>query len=85
MPLAAGLAQRVREQLRALAAAAASGQLGAVARLMEAIPPEAIGTERWRAFDEAAQAYDFQLLEQHVVALIAQLAAAQGTEQIAPV
>jgi len=70
-PLAAGLPAGVREQLRALAAAAASGQLGAVARWMEAIPPEAIGSERWRAFDDAAQAYDFQLLEERVAALLA--------------
>jgi hypothetical protein len=40
---------------------------------MEAIPPEAIGDERWRAFDDAAQAYDFQLLEERVNALVAQL------------
>ena len=35
--------------------------------------PEAIGGERWRAFDDAAQAYDFQLLEQRVRELLAQL------------
>jgi len=68
----------VREQLRALAAAAAGGQLGAVGRLMEAIPPEAIGNQRWRAFDDAAQAYDFQLLEERVNELVAELDAAQG-------
>jgi PAS domain S-box-containing protein len=72
-PLAAGIAPRVREQLRELAAAAAHGQLGAVGRLMEAIPPAAIGEERWRAFDDAAQAYDFQLLEERVNSLVAQL------------
>jgi len=43
---------------------------------MEGIAPEAIGAERWRAFDEAAQAYDFQLLEQRVAALLAQMDAA---------
>ena len=83
-PLAAGLGQRVRDQLRALAAAAASGQLGAVGKLMEAIPSEAIGSARWRAFDEAAQAYDFQLLEDRVNALIAQLDVAPAAEQAAP-
>ncbi len=67
------LAPGVREQLRALAAAASSGQLAAVARLMEAISPDVIGAERWRAFDDAAQAYDFQLLEQRVAALVAQM------------
>ena len=72
-PLAAGLAPAVHAQLRALAAAASSGQLGAVGKLMEAIAPETIGGERWRAFDDAAQAYDFQLLEERVKALIAQL------------
>ncbi len=80
-PLATGLSQRVRDQLRALASAAASGQLGAVGRLMEAIPPEAIGNERWRAFDDAAQAYDFQLLEERVSGLLAQLEAARAAEQ----
>ena len=49
-----------------------------------ASPPEAIGGERWRAFDDAAQAYDFQLLEERVNALIAQLDAAQAAEQAAP-
>ena len=67
------LAPGVRDQLRALAAAASSGQLGAVARLMEAIPSEAIGAERWRSFDDAAQAYDFQMLEERVQALVAQM------------
>ena len=83
-PLAGGLAPGVREQLRALAAAASSGQLGAVGRLMEAIAPEAIGGERWRAFDDAAQAYDFQLLEERVNALIAQLDAVHHADQPAP-
>ena len=73
LPLAAGLGSGVRGRLVELAAAASSGQLGAVGRLMEAITPEAIGGERWRAFDDAAQAYDFQLLEERVNALIAQL------------
>jgi PAS domain S-box-containing protein len=77
-PPASGVPQRVRDQLRALAAAAAGGQLGAVGRLMEAIPPEAIGNQRWRAFDDAAQAYDFQLLEERVNELVAELDAAQG-------
>jgi CheY-like chemotaxis protein len=77
-PLAAGARQRVREQLRALAAAAAGGQLAAVGRLMEAIAPAAIGDERWRAFDDAAQAYDFQLLEERVNALVAELDVAQA-------
>ncbi len=83
-PLAAGLTAGVRDQLRALAAAASSGQLGAVGRLMEAITPEAIGAERWRAFDDAAQAYDFQLLEERVRALIAQMDAAGTAGQAAP-
>ncbi|MCK9685464.1 ATP-binding protein [Scleromatobacter humisilvae] len=83
-PLAAGAARRVREQLRALATAAASGQLGAVARLMEALAPEDIGSERWRAFDEAAQAYDFQLLEERVAAVIAQLDATPAAAPAAP-
>ena len=71
-PLADGLSAGMLGKLRELAAAASSGQLGAVAMLMEGITPEAIGAERWRAFDEAAQAYDFQLLEQRVAALLAQ-------------
>ena len=73
MPPAAGLAAGVRDRLVELAAAASSGQLGAVGKLMETITPEAIGGERWRAFDDAAQAYDFQLLEERVNALIAQM------------
>jgi PAS domain S-box-containing protein len=77
-PLAVVLAPGLREQLRALAAAASSGQLGAVGKLMEAVPPEAIGVERWRGFEDAAQAYDFQLLEERVLALIAQRDAASG-------
>jgi CheY-like chemotaxis protein len=77
-PLAAGLAPGVRQQLRALAVAASSGQLATVARLMEALAPEAIGGERWRAFEDAAQAYDFQLLEERVDAFIAQLDAAEA-------
>ena len=74
-PAATVLAPGVRDQLRALAAAASSGQLGAVARLMETLPPEAIGAERWRGFDDAAQAYDFQLLEERVQALVARMEA----------
>jgi len=77
-PLVAALFFGVRDQLRALAAAASDGQLAAVSRLMESIAPEAIGGERWRAFDDAAQAYDFQLLEQRVSALIAQMNAASA-------
>ena len=73
MPLVAGLAAGVRDRLVELALAAASGQLGLVGKLMAAISPEAIGGERWRAFDDAAQAYDFQLLEERVNALIAQM------------
>jgi signal transduction histidine kinase/ActR/RegA family two-component response regulator len=76
--LSAGLARGLREQLRALATAAAGGQLGPVARLMEAIMPEAIGAARWRAFEEAARAYDFQLLEERVTALIARMDAADA-------
>ena len=81
LPLVGGLGAGVRERLVELAAAASSGQLAAVGKLMEAITPEAIGGERWRAFDDAAQAYDFQLLEERVNALIAQMdavAAAPG-------
>ena len=74
----APLAPGVRDQLRALATAASSGQLAPVARLMEAITPEAIGADRWRAFDDAAQAYDFQLLEERVAALVARMDAAPG-------
>jgi PAS domain S-box-containing protein len=77
-PLAAALTPGVRDQLRALAAAASSGQLAPVAKLMEAITPEAIGADRWRAFDDAAQAYDFQLLEERVAALIARMDAVPG-------
>jgi len=66
----------VRDRLRALATAASSGQLARVAHLMEGLLPEAIGAERWRAFDEAAQAYDFQLLERRVATLLAQMDAA---------
>jgi PAS domain S-box-containing protein len=73
MPPAASLAAGVRDRLVELAAAASSGQLGAVGKSMETITPEAIGGERWRAFDDAAQAYDFQLLEERVNALIAQM------------
>ena len=83
-PLVAGMAAGVRDQLVALAAAASSGQLGAVGRLMEAITPESIGGERWRAFDDAAQAYDFQLLEERVNALVAQLDVAADADEAAP-
>jgi CheY-like chemotaxis protein len=62
-PSPAGLATSVRAQLRELITAAAGGRVSAVARLMAALQPEAIGHERWDDFDEAAQAYDFQLLE----------------------
>ena len=62
-PPPARVAPDVRGHLRELAAAAASGQLGAVARLMAALRPESVGGARWRGFEEAAQAYDFQLLE----------------------
>jgi PAS domain S-box-containing protein len=74
----------VREQLRALAGAAASGQLAAVGRLMQAIGPASIGAERWRGFEDAAQAYDFQLLEQRVDALLAQMDAAFAASPAAP-
>ena len=70
-PLPSGLAMPVRAQLRELAAAAAGGQLAQVGRLMAALRPETIGHERWRSFDEAAQAYDFQLLEQRARELLA--------------
>jgi PAS domain S-box-containing protein len=69
-PLASGLPAPVRAQLRELASAASSGQLAAVSRLMELLTPEAIGGDRWRSFDDAAQAYDFQLLERRVVELL---------------
>ena len=72
-PVAEGVTPGVHAQLVALAAAASSGQVGPVARLMEALTPESIGAERWRGFDDAAQAYDFQLLEERVKALLAQL------------
>ena len=76
-PPAGSFQPGVRAQLRALAAAASSGQLAAVAKLMEAIAPEAIGGARWQAFDDAAQSYDFQLLEERVQTLLAQLDAAE--------
>ena len=75
------IAPGVRDQLRALASAAASGQLAAVARLMEQVTPDAIGRARWQAFDEAAQSYDFQLLEERVEALLAQLDADRTADQ----
>ena len=84
LPSATGLAAGVRERLVELAAAASSGQVGAVGKLMEAITPEAIGVERWRAFDDAAQAYDFQLLEERVKALIAQMEVADAANAAAP-
>jgi CheY-like chemotaxis protein len=63
----------VRALLRELIAAASSGQLAAVGRLMESLTPEAIGGDHWRGFDDAAQAYDFQLLEQRVQELLRQV------------
>ncbi len=78
-PLPAGLTPRVREQLRELALAASRGQLAAVGRLMSALASDTIGAERWRSFDEAAQAYDFQLLEQRVRELLAQAVAVPAT------
>jgi CheY-like chemotaxis protein len=75
LPDPAGLPPLVREQLRELADAASRGQLAAVRRLVAALAPEAVGRARWRGFDEAAQAYDFQLLEARVRELLAQ---AQG-------
>jgi PAS domain S-box-containing protein len=79
--LADSLSPGLREPLRALASAASSGQLAAVARLMETITPEAIGRARWQSFDEAAQAYDFQLLEERVEALLAQLDVGRTSDQ----
>jgi CheY-like chemotaxis protein/anti-sigma regulatory factor (Ser/Thr protein kinase) len=70
-PTPAVLATSVLAQLRDLIAAAAGGKVSAVARLMTALRPEAIGHERWADFDEAAQAYDFQLLEQRARELLA--------------
>jgi len=72
-PPVAGLPAPVRALLRELDRAAARGQLAAVGRLMAQIAPEAIGRDRWRGFDEAAQAYDFQLLEQRVSQLLAEI------------
>jgi len=80
-PTAEDLAPGVREQLRALASAAASGQLSAVARLMEQLTPDAIGRARWQSFDEAAQSYDFQVLEERITALLAQLDADRTIDQ----
>ena len=80
-PLADRLSPRLRDPLRALAAAAASGQVGAVARMMEMITPETIGRARWQSFDEAAQSYDFQLLEERAEALLAQLEADRTGDQ----
>jgi signal transduction histidine kinase/ActR/RegA family two-component response regulator len=69
----------VRHRLRALAAAASGGQLAQVGKLMASVTPESVGLERWRGFDEAAQAYDFQLLEERVLALMAQMDAADAS------
>jgi PAS domain S-box-containing protein len=69
----------VRHRLRALAAAASGGQLAQVGTLMASVTPESVGLERWRGFDEAAQAYDFQLLEERVLALMAQMDAADAS------
>jgi len=74
-PPAADFAPGVRDRLRALAAASARGELAAVARQMAALAPEAIGRARWQSFDDAAQSYDFQLLEERVNAVLAQPAA----------
>jgi hypothetical protein len=49
--------------------------------MMETITPEAIGRARWQAFDEAAQSYDFQLLEERAEALLAQLEADRTGDQ----
>jgi CheY-like chemotaxis protein len=72
-PPATGLPLPVRALLRELIAASSSGQLAAVGRLMASLTPEAIGSDRWRSFDDAAQAYDFQLLEQRVRELLRQV------------
>jgi len=40
---------------------------------MEQLTPDAIGRARWQSFDEAAQAYDFQLLEERIRAFVARL------------
>jgi hypothetical protein len=48
---------------------------------MEQLKPEAIGRARWQSFDEAAQAYDFQLLEERVLALMARLDADRAADQ----
>ncbi len=63
VPSPSGLTPGVRTHLRALVAAAAGGQLTAVGRLMSLLSPETLGGARWRSFDEAAQAYDFKVLE----------------------
>jgi PAS domain S-box-containing protein len=65
-PPAGGLAPAVRERLRELADAASRGRLADVGRLMETLTPQSLGAERRRGFDEAARAYDFQLLERRV-------------------
>ena len=76
LPAPTGLAPAVRAQLDELADAASHGQLAGVAALMAALTPELIGDESWRGFDEARQAYDFQLLEQRVRALLQETAPA---------
>jgi hypothetical protein len=76
LPAPRGLAPAVRAQLTELAEAASHGQLAGVAVLMAALTPELIGDESWRGFEEARQAYDFQLLEQRVRALLEETASA---------
>ena len=78
VPLPSGLGAPVRAQLRELIAAAAGGQLAQVGKLMATLRPETIGGERWRSFDEAAQTYDFQLLEQRARELLALAEAAES-------
>jgi len=50
---------------------------------MAAIAPEAIGRARWQSFDDAAQAYDFQLLEERVNAVLARLEGDAATDRSA--
>ncbi len=60
-------------RLADLAVAAAHGEVGPVKRLLGELPPDTIGAARWRRFDEAAAAYDFQALEAHVLQVLGEV------------
>jgi PAS domain S-box-containing protein len=54
-----------------LADAAARGEVAGVRRALAELGPDAVGSARWRLFEEAAQGYDFQGLETRVRAVVA--------------